>query len=228
VTTTRASRLCRAFASAVALASGAALAGAGAFIGCAGAAPPAVQAPDTAGSSEPPPRRPDAVVVEPPAALPVAASHAEARGVVALREPLSGDALRDTVMQVAEAWQQGSIEALVALLTSDAGAIDARSRGRGPLIEGWRQRLRGHEYTRLAGVELVRPERIERWSWDELGSSDTPPRPADMRADEVYVRAPFEVTRLANEKVFDDVMVLLLRLEDGRYKVSAYGEVEGR
>jgi hypothetical protein len=187
-----------------------------------------VDAPGAASSADAPPRRPDAVVVEPPAAMPSAASHAEARGVVALREPLAGDALRETVAQVAEAWQAGSLEALVALLTNDAGPIDGRSRGRGPLVEGWRQRLRAHEYARLAGVELVRPERIERWSWDELGASDAPARPVDMRPDEVYVRAPLEVTHLANEKVFDDVIVLLLRLEDGRYKVSAYGEVEGR
>jgi hypothetical protein len=186
-----------------------------------------VDAPGTVGSAEPP-RRPDAVVVEPPAALPAPASRAEARGVVALREPLSGDAVRETVLQVAEAWQHGSLEGLVALLTTDAGAIDARGKGRGPLIEGWRQRLRAHEYGRLAGVELVRPERIERWSWDELGGSDTPARPADMRPDEVYVRVPLEVTRLANEKVFDDVMVLLLRLEEGKYRVAGYGEIEGR
>jgi hypothetical protein len=221
VTTTRASKLCKAFAGAV-------IAWAAVTVGCGAAPPPTVEAPGAMGSAEPPPRRPDAVVVEPPAALPGAASHADARGVVALREPLGGDALREAVVQVAEAWQQGSLEALVALLTSDAGAIEARARGRGPLVEGWRQRLRAHEYARLAGAELVRPERIERWSWDELGASDAPARPADMRPDEVYVRAPLEVTRLANEKVFDDVMVLLLRLEDGRYKVSAYGEVEGR
>lgn len=221
MTTTRASKLCKAFAGAV-------IAWAAGTVGCGAAQPPTVEAPGALGSAEPPPRRPDAVVVEPPAALPGAASHADARGVVALREPLGGDALREAVVQVAEAWQQGSLEALVALLTSDAGAIEARARGRGPLVEGWRQRLRAHEYVRLAGAELVRPERIERWSWDELGASDAPARPADMRPDEVYVRAPLEVTRLANEKVFDDVMVLLLRLEDGRYKVSAYGEVEGR
>ena len=221
MTTTRASRLCKAFASA-------AIAWAVATIGCGAVQPPTVDAPGVAASAETPPRRPDAVVVEPPAALPSAAAHAEARGVVALREPLAGDALREAVLQVAEAWQLGSLEALVALLTSDAGAIEARSRGRGPLVESWRQRLRAHEYGRLAGVELLRPERIERWSWDELGASDAPARPADMRPDEVYVRAPLEVTRLANEKVFDEVMVLLVRLEDGRYKVSAYGEIEGR
>jgi hypothetical protein len=198
------------------------------MVACAAAQPPVVDAPGMAASAETPPRKPDAVVVEPPSALPGAVTHAEARGVVALREPLAGDALREAVVQVAEAWQQGSLEALVAMLTSDAGAIESRGRGRGPLIEGWRQRLHAHEYGRLAGVELLRPERIERWSWDELGTTDAPARPPDMKPDEVYVRAPLEVTRIANEKVFDDVIVLLLRLEDGRYKVSAYGEVEGR
>jgi hypothetical protein len=221
VTTTRASKLSEAFAFA-------AIAWAPGMVACAAAQPPVVDAPGMAASAETPPRKPDAVVVEPPSALPGAVTHAEARGVVALREPLAGDALREAVVQVAEAWQQGSLEALVAMLTSDAGAIESRGRGRGPLIEGWRQRLHAHEYGRLAGVELLRPERIERWSWDELGTSDAPARPADMKPDEVYVRAPLEVTRVANEKVFDDVIVLLLRLEDGRYKVSAYGEVEGR
>ena len=167
-------------------------------------------------------------MVEPPAALPSAAAHAEARGVVALREPPAGDALREAVLRVARAWQGGSLEALVLLLTSDAGPIEGRARGRGPLVEGWRQRLHAHEYTRLAPVELLRPERVERWAWDELGASDAPARPADMRPDEVYVRVPFEVTHLSNEKVFDDVLVLLLRLEDGRYKVSAYGETDAR
>jgi hypothetical protein len=197
-------------------------------VACGAARPPTtVEAPGAAPSAEGSTRRrPDAVVLEPPAALPSPASHAEARGVVSLREPLAGDALREIVLQVTAAWQLGSLEALVGLLTTDAGPIDARVRGRGPLVEGWRQRLRAHEYTRLAGVELVRAERIERWSWDELGASDAPARPADMRPDEVYVRAPLEVTRLANEKVFEDVIVLLVRLEDGHYRVSAYGEAD--
>lgn len=188
-----------------------------------GGAQSSLQAPS---SDEPPPRRPDAVVVEPPAAMPSALPRAEARGVVALREPLAGDALRDVVQQLADAWQRASLESLVALLTNDAGTIDGRARGRGPLIEGWRQRLHAHEYARLAGVELLRADRIERWTWDELGTSDAPARPADMHPDEVYVRVPVEVTHLSNEKIFDDVIVLVLRLEDGRYKIAAYGEIE--
>jgi hypothetical protein len=160
--------------------------------------------------------------------MPGVATRAAARGVVALREPMGGDAVRAVVEQLAEAWELGSLEGLLALLTVDAGPIEARTRGRGPLMEGWRQRLHAHEYTRLAGVDLVRADRVERWTWDELGSSDGPARPADMRPDELYVRAPLEVTHIANEKVFGDVMILLLRPEDGRYKVAAYGEIDDR
>jgi hypothetical protein len=181
-----------------------------------------VEAPSAPG--EPPPRRPDAVVVEPPAAMPSAATKAEARGVVALREPLAGDAVREAVMQVIDAWQRASLEALVATLTSDAGPMEARSRGRGPLVETWRQRLRAHEYGRLAGLELARPERIERWAYDELGVPGAPARPPEMRPDEVYVRVPLETTHLGSEKLFEDALMLVLRREEGHYRVAAYGE----
>jgi hypothetical protein len=181
----------------------------------------AVEAPS---AGEPPPRRPDAVVVEPPAAMPPASTKAPARGVVALREPLAGDAVREAVMQVIDAWQRASLEALVATLTGDAGPIEARARGRGPLVETWRQRLRTHEYNRLAGLEVVRPERIEHWAFDELGVPGVPARPAEMRPDEVFVRVPLETTHLGSEKLFEDVLVLVVRREDGRYKVAAYGE----
>jgi hypothetical protein len=176
---------------------------------------------------EPVPRRPDGVVLEPPPALPKATTRADARGVVALREPVGGDAVRDVVLAVVDAWQRESIEQLLSLLTNDAGPIEARSRGRGALVESWRQRLRAHEYHRLAGIDLVHAERIERYDWDDLSAPDTPPRPPEMRPDELYVRVPFEVTRVAGERLFGDLMLLLLRREEGQYKITAYGEVDG-
>jgi hypothetical protein len=175
----------------------------------------------------PPPRSPDGVVLEPPSAVPSAAERAGAQGVVALRPPLGDDAVRDVVRAVADAWQSESVDQLVALLTEDAGPIEARSRGRSPLVEGWRQRMHAHEYSHLAGVDLFRAERIERYYWDDLGARDAPPRPADMRKDELYVRVPLEVTRYAGERLFGDAFTLLLRREEGRYKISAYGEVDG-
>jgi hypothetical protein len=185
-----------------------------------------IDAPSIALSEEAPPRKPDAVVVEPPPAMPSAASRAEARGVVALREPLGGDAVRDLVFSLIDAWQRESIDALASLLTNDAGPFEGRARGRAALIESWRQRMRAHPYGRLAGADLVHPERIEHWDSDELGSSGAPPRPPELRPGELYVRVPLEVTRVAGEKFFGDVVVLALRREDGKYKIAAYGEVD--
>jgi hypothetical protein len=178
------------------------------------------------GSSQEPRRRPDAVVLEPPPAMPSPTERVEARGVVALREPLGGDAVRDVVLAVIDAWQRESIEQLVALLTSDAGPVEARSRGRTALVDNWRQRLHAHEYGRLAGVDLVRADRIERYGWEDLSTPDSPARPPDMRPEELYVRAPLEVTRVAGERIFGDVLVLVLRREEGKYKIAAYGEAD--
>lgn len=168
------------------------------------------------------------MVVEPLPAIPAPTERAEARGVVALREPLGGDAVRDLVVAVLEAWQRESIDQLAALLTADAGPIESRSRGRTALLETWRQRLNAHEYERLAGVELVRLDRIERFTWDDLSMPDSPARPPEMQPEELYVRVPVEVTRVAGERLFGDTIVVLLRREEGSYKISAYGEVEAR
>jgi hypothetical protein len=159
--------------------------------------------------------------------VPNPAERADARGVVALREPLGGDAVRDVVLAVVDAWQRESLDQLVLLLTTDAGPIEARSRGRSVLIEGWRQRLHAHEYRRLAGVDLVREDRIERYGWDDLSAPDAPARPAEMRIEELYVRVPLEVTRASGERLFGDVMLVLLRREEGKYKIAAYGEADG-
>ncbi len=164
--------------------------------------------------------------MEPPPAMPVPAAHAEAHGVVALREPLSSDAVVDVVRALMDAWQRESLEALGALLTADAGPIESRARGRASLVESWRQRMRAHPYRRLEGLQLVRPERIEHYAYDELGVADAPARPAGMREGEIYVRVPLEVTQVAGEKYFDDVIVLLLRREEGGYRIAAYGEAD--
>ena len=171
-------------------------------------------------------RQPDGVVVDPPPLLPSAVAHVEARGVVSLREPAGSAAVSDLLEAFIEAWEHESIDALVALLAPDAGAIDGAEHGHTTLVETWRQRLRAHDYGRLAGTEVLRADRIQRWGWDELGAPETPARPAGMRPADVLVRAPLEVTRVAGERVFGDVMVMVLRREDGKLRIAAYGEID--
>lgn len=177
-------------------------------------------------SEEPRPRRPDAVVLEPPPALPAPAVRADARGAVSLREPLGVSKVIDLVQSFLAAWQSESLDSLIALLTPDAGPIEARVRGRAGLVESWRQRLHTHEYARLAGMELVRPERIERWDRDELARAGVPKSSQEMLPGEIYVRVPLEVTAIGGEKLFEDALVMILRPDEGRFLIAAYGEVE--
>lgn len=191
--------------------------------GCAARPSSVTQAPYGA-SAEPPPRRPDGVVLEPPPAMPSSSLQADARGVVALRVPVSAEAVRDCVEALLLAWQGGSLDGLTALLAPDAGPLEARARGAGPLVEGWRSRLRAREYRRLEGLELARLDRVERYAYADLGGPDAPARPPDMRTDETLVRVPLEVTQLGGERYFGDVLVLLVRGHQGRARIVAYGE----
>jgi hypothetical protein len=177
-------------------------------------------------SSAAPPRRPDAVVIDPPPLRPAPAVRSSARGVVSLREPAGQDAVLELVQAVLDAWQRGSLDSLLALSASDAGLLDDPEHGHAALIESWRQRLRAHDYGRLPVAEVVRADRIERWDWDELGTAATPSRPPVMMPGEILVRAPLEVTRIAGEKVFGDFMVMILRREEGRLRIAAYGEAD--
>jgi hypothetical protein len=157
-------------------------------------------------------------------ALPAASAHARAEGIVALREPSGADAVVEIVEGFLDGWSHDSLDALLALTTPDAGSLDGPDHGHATLVESWRQRLRAHDYARLAGAEIVRPERIERWEWDELGQPPAPARPNEMHRGDVLVRAPVEVTRVAGERVFGDVLTLILRRAEGRLRIAAYGE----
>jgi hypothetical protein len=182
-------------------------------LGCATAAGTGTTAPAIAVADAPTSmtaaRRPDAVPLEESAALPVPGARAEARGVVALVEPPTEREVVDLLRDFFDAWRSESIDGLAALLTTDAGPLDARARGRAALVDGWRARLRSHPYGRLEGTEILRTNRIERWTDGELGTSGAPARPPDMQPGEL---------------VFGDVVEMLLRPEDGKLRIAAYGE----
>ncbi len=173
-------------------------------------------------------RAPDGVVIDPPPVLPAPLSRSSAQGVVSLREPPAHDAVVELVRTFLDGWQRESLETLLGLSTSDAALIDGADRGHAALIESWRQRLRAHDYGRLAGTELVLPERIERWEWDDLGAPNRPVRPSGMKSGDILVRAPLEVTRVAGERVFGDVVVMVLRRQDGGLRIAGYGEVDAQ
>ncbi len=171
------------------------------------------------------PRHPDGVVVEPPPAMPPIGERAPARGVVALREPLSDEAVKEVVRTYFTLFEHEDLEGLSQLLTTDVVSLDLRARGsRSNILEQWRARMRQLDYAKLAGLEVVQLDRLEHYGFDDLEGSTSPPRPSVMRSGDTLVKVPVSAARIAGERYFGDTLILLLRREEGRFKIAGVAE----
>ena len=186
--------------------------------------------PQVAPEGSAPSRHPDGVVIESPSALPSPSTRAEARGVVTLRPGLAPDAIEAVLERWLAAWEHESIDGLAALLTDDAQPLDGTGHGRAGLLDAFRQRFQAHDYTRIAGQPVMRSDRIERWEYDDLDTGNaadaTGPAVSAVHPGETLVRVPIDVTRESGEKLFGDALLFVLRREDGKLAVTAYGEID--
>jgi hypothetical protein len=172
------------------------------------------------------PRRPDGVVLDTPPALPPPSDRAVARGVVALREPLADKDVEDIVRAYVRAFEREDLDALIQLLAMDAGPL-GRTGTKAQLIDLWRTKIKNFEYQKLAGVEVARIAQIEKHSYDTLATSGGPTRPTEMRQGDLYVRVPIATPRVGSDQLFGDILVLLLRREDGRLKIAGQADENG-
>lgn len=172
-------------------------------------------------------RRPDGVALEPPAAMPAASDRAEARGVIALREPLADKDVEDVVRAYVRAFEREDEQALIQLLAQEAASLGRPGSSRTQLIETWRTKLKSFEYQRLAGLEVARVSLLERHTYETLGLPGGPRRPVEMRPGDLYVRIPIATPRVGSDQLFGDVLVLLLRREDGRLKIAGQADENG-
>jgi hypothetical protein len=172
------------------------------------------------------PRRPDGVALDPPPARPPATDRAPASGIIALREPLADKDVEDVVRAYVRAFEREDIEALRQLLAQDAAPI-GRTGGRQQLLDLWTMRMKNFEYQKLAGTEVARYSKIERHTFETLGAPGSPPRPPEMRPGDLYIRVPIATPRVGSEQLFGDVLILLLRREDGRLKIAGQADENG-
>lgn len=170
------------------------------------------------------PRHPDGVALEPAPAMPQTRDHAEARGVVALREPLADKDVEDVIRAYIRAFEREDELALLQLITPDAVPLGRPNGSRQMLVELWRVKMRSFEYQRLAGLEIARLAEVERRSFDDVGGPNEPAKPPEMRPGDLYVRVPIAMPRLGSEQLFGDILVLLLRREDGRLKIAGQAD----
>ncbi len=167
-------------------------------------------------------RRPDGIVIDLPSALPRAADRADGRGVVTLREPLARDALIAVVRAYAQGFLKEDPAALQALLAPDAMFLSP------PLTPGvssnimevWGNRLRSFDYTKLAGAEIFRADKIEVLTFED--TKDV--RPTSMRPEDVFVIVPIQTARVGTDALFPERVSMLLRRDHGRYVIAAVAE----
>lgn len=170
------------------------------------------------------PRRPDGVALEQTPAMPNAADRAPATGVVALREPLADKDVEEIVRAYLRAFESENDKTLESLLASEAAPLGRPGTNRIHLLELWRTKIRNFEYQRLAGLEVARISQIEKHTYDLLGQPGAMPRPPEMKPGDLYVRVPIVTPRIGSEQLFGDILVLLLRREDGRWKIAGQAD----
>jgi hypothetical protein len=175
-----------------------------------------------------PERHPDGVVLEPPPALPSATVRADARGVIALREPRGEQEVQRLVRSLVDGFEHESIEEVMRLFAADAGPIGGRFHAtRDMLARDLQMRMGRVDYAQLAGLEVYRKDKIQTFEYDELGGEGEGARPAEMRPGDLLVRVPIELARLNGERFFPDVLTLLLRSGDkGVLKIAGWGEAD--
>ena len=159
--------------------------------------------------------------------MPAVVDRAEARGVVALREPLADRDVEDIVRAYIRAFEREDDQALIQLLAADAVSLGRQGSTRQQLIDIWRTKMKSFEYQRLAGLEVARVSQLERHTYETLGAPGAPPRPPEMRPGDLYIRVPIATPRVGSEQLFGDTLVLLLRREDGRLKIAGQADETG-
>ena len=169
------------------------------------------------------PRRPDGVVLEPTPALPIASDRAAANGIVALREPLADKDVEEVVRAYIRGFEREDVDALTQLLAQEASPL-GRAGNKHQLTDLWRTKIKNFEYQKLAGVEVARVAQIEKFTYDAIGASGGPPRPTEMRPGDLYIRVPIATPRIGSDQLFGDILVLLLRREDGRLKIAGQAD----
>lgn len=145
-----------------------------------------------------------------------------------MREPLADKDVEDVVRAYIRGFEREDDQALIQLLAQDAVSLGRHGSTRQQLVEIWRTKMKSFDYQRLAGLEVARISQIERHTYETLGVPGAPSRPPEMRPGDLYVRVPIGTPRVGSEQLFGDVLVLLLRREDGRLKIAGQADESGR
>lgn len=174
------------------------------------------------------PRQPDGVLVDPQPAVPESRGRAPAMGVVTLEPPIGDDALFAVVTKFFDAFSRRAPTGLAEMFVpGDIVPLDTR-RSRSEIMQEWEQRNRTTDFSGLRGMEVVRIKQMERFDYTDLSPASSPPRPQDMEPGDVLIRLPVAspIDQKSGNKLFRDVLVMVLRPMDHTLRIAGVGELD--
>ncbi len=164
-------------------------------------------------------RKPDGVVLERPLTVPDPEERGKTEAsLLALREPFEARQIVELVKTYFRAWEHEDVDGLTHLLTADAVML---RRPGSSIVDTFRTRIRTYEYQRIAGMEVARFDRLERFGFGDVAAAQRPP---EMREGDLLVRVPVLVSRVGGDPLFGEGLVLLVRREEGTVRIAGLAE----
>jgi hypothetical protein len=165
--------------------------------------------------------------------VPEARESTAARGVVALKEPVSDAALGQAVLAFFAPFTSHEPDALDGILSRSARLLDSHGASSYAVVRD--ELLRRITSFNRAGVGAVQVDSVERYNFGDLGETSAHPRPPEMKKGDILARVHITLPRTSSERLFADTVVLLFRWEEGeegrgnaRLRVAGFDEEEAR
>jgi hypothetical protein len=205
-----------------------ALASAWLLAACLGCRQPSGIGPVFATSSEPPqPRPPDGIAVDPAPELPPSSDCAKTHEpVLVLHAPVPEKAVRAVVSAFFSSVASEDMDALAALLTTDASATGKAKAAAPSLLDYWRARMRRYSYRKIATDLVYDAAEIEIYRYDDLDTvrPGRPIRPPTMIRSDMLARVPIATARVGHDRLFGDEILFVLRLDQGMLRIREASE----
>lgn len=172
-------------------------------------------------------RQPDGVALDPlpSPAQPARAGLPSGRALALLSPPPTSSAVA-ALQGLLDALVAEDLEALPPLFTERGVWVHLPSRNNAPLFLHFRERLRRLDYVQLSGVQLIHEPEVEVYSADDLAAElpGRPLRPPEMAPTDLMLKTRILVPRLGADRFFGDSLTLILRPEQGRYRIHSVQE----
>lgn len=156
--------------------------------------------------------------------MPPPAASAGADGVVVLAEPAPDEAIRDVLFAFFDAVRRRDGDAIRQMFSESAVSVDRVSRSR----QGDREAaitqvasvMRSIEVAKVIPSEIVTPERVDRYALADLAAGGQK-KPEGMTPLDTLIALTMPPPRIPGDKVFEPVVMFVLRPEGGKLRIAA-------